>query len=405
VVIRDVTEQLAIQQQLQQAQKMEAIGQFTAGIAHDFNNLLTIIHSYTSELLLEGCTSETREMLEPVQTAAVRATTLIRQLLIFSRREIVRPQTLDIGAVLNNLRSLLRRLIGSHIDIQWNIADDLPLVIADPASLEQIVVNLVVNARDAMPDGGRICIEATPRLLDAAVASLHVEAKPGRYIEIRVTDTGTGIPPGLLPRIFEPFFTTKEAGKGTGLGLSTVYSIVRQHGGWIEVESQPGTGTTFTIFHPIAAFPDHASPSAGLDPTIGDPSHRNVRHVLLVEDDPAIQKVLATLLERRHIGFSLASDGIEALALWTRWPTSFDLLITDIVMPHGMNGLRLARSIREQNPQLAVILMSGYSDALADPRNLDMPGDPPRILLKPFTPDQLLAAIDAVGAARVPSVD
>ena len=256
VVIRDVTEQLATEQQLRQSQKLEAVGQLTAGIAHDFNNLLTVIHNCTTELLLDRPDPETQKAIEPIQAAAMGAARLIRQLLIFGRREVVQLKTLDLRAVFDGLRAFLRQLIDSHIAIEWVIPEQLPLIVADPANLEQIVVNLVVNARDAMPDGGRIRIEAAPCQIDAAAATRHPEAKPGRYIEIQVSDTGAGIPPELQSRIFEPFFTTKEMGKGTGLGLSTVYSLVKQHGGWIEVRSLPGAGTTFSIYHPVAAPPD-----------------------------------------------------------------------------------------------------------------------------------------------------
>jgi PAS domain S-box-containing protein len=400
VVIRDVTEQLATEQQLRQSQKLEAVGQLTTGIAHDFNNLLTVIHSYTSELLAVRSDAQTREMLEPVQTAAMRAASLIRQLLIFSRKEVAQPQTLDLCVLLNGLRSLLSRLIDSNIAIEWSTSNPLPPVIADPSGFEQIVVNLVVNARDAMPNGGQIRIEATSCLIDDATAARQPGARPGHFIEIKISDTGTGIPADLLPRIFEPFFTTKEAGKGTGLGLSTVYSIVKQHGGWIQVSSQPGIGTTFTFYHPVALLPPCSAQTAAQDLVIQNSSDLNLRHVLVVEDDPTVQAMLAAVFTRRHIKYSLASDGVAALSLWINSPVAFDLLITDIIMPNGVSGLSLARSIREQNPSLSVILMSGYSDAHTDPANLKIPGEPPKFLDKPFTPQQLFAAIAEV---RTPS--
>ena len=393
VVLRDVTEQLETEQKLRQSQKLEAVGQLTAGIAHDFNNLLTVIHSYTSELLLDRADQQTRAMLEPVQTAAIRAASLIRQLLIFSRKEVAQPQTLDLATILDGLRSLLSRLISANIAIEWAIAKQLPLIVADPGNLEQIIVNLIVNARDAMPDGGKIKIEAKPCEIATTTAAQHPDATPGHYIEVSVGDTGTGIPPNILPRIFEPFFTTKEAGKGTGLGLATVYSIVKQHGGWIQVSSLPGAGTTFTFYLPVPATPTVASSTNTLSPS-GQPNNPYLpRNVLMVEDDPAIQSVLATLLSRRHIKYAIAPDGVAALSLWVNSPAPFDLLITDIVMPNGVSGLSLARSIREQTPTLSVILMSGYSDALADPKNLEMPGNPPVFLDKPFSPQQLFAAI------------
>jgi PAS domain S-box-containing protein len=396
VVIRDVTEQLAIEQQLRQSQKLEALGQLTAGIAHDFNNLLTVIHSYTSELLTDGSDPKTQEMLEPVLSAATRASTLVRQLLIFGRKEIVRPQTLDLCVVFDGLRSLLRRLISTHIAIEWVIPGQLPLVAGDPTSIEQIIFNLAVNARDAMPEGGSIRITARLCEIDSNTVASRPEARPGRYIEVQVSDTGTGIPPEVAPRIFEPFFTTKEPGKGTGLGLATVYSIVKQHGGWIEVRSSPGAGSTFTFYHPVLGMADQLSRSITPGPVFCA-DHFSPRHVLLVEDEPIIRNMLGTLLERRHIRYTPACDGAAALSLWNNSPTSFDLLISDIVMPNGVDGLRLARTLREQNSRIGVILMSGNSEALADPKNLKMPGNPPTILLKPFTLNQLMGAIAGIG--------
>jgi len=393
VVIRDVTEQLAIEQQLRQSQKLEALGQLTAGIAHDFNNLLTVIHSYTSEVLADGSDPQTQKMLEPVLSAATRATSLVRQLLIFGRKEIVRPQALELCAVFNGMRSLLRRLIGSHIDIEWDIPDYLPLVAGDPTSIEQIIFNLAVNARDAMPNGGRILIEVALCEIDAQTAAGRSEAKPGRYVRVQVSDTGTGIPPEILPRIFEPFFTTKEPGKGTGLGLATVYSVVKQHGGWIEVRSLPGTGSTFAFYHPVLVAADDPLRSTTPGPVACAPNPLAPRHVLLVEDEPSIRKMLGTLLERRHIKYTAAPDGLAALSLWGNGDASFDLLITDIVMPNGVDGLRLARILREYNSRLGVIIMTGNSDALADPQNLEMPGEPPNVLFKPFSLNQLMAAI------------
>jgi len=390
LVLRDITEQLETEQQLRQSQKLEAIGQLTAGIAHDFNNLLTVIHSYTSELLIDHSDPKTRAMLEPVQTAAMRAASLIRQLLIFSRKENIQLQNLDLNTLFTGLHALLRRLIDAHITLEWAIPPQLPRIIADPGSLEQIIVNLIVNARDAMPNGGRVRIEATPCEILASKLP-HPEAKPGHYIAISIADTGTGIPPEVLPRIFEPFFTTKSAGKGTGLGLSTVYSIVKQHGGWIQVRSQPNTGTTFTFYHPVASSGSQTKIDSPLPTTSSTPHLPH--HVLLVEDDPAIQKMLSSVLTRRNIKHRIASDGVAALSLWVNSPTPFDLLITDIIMPNGVSGLRLARNLREQNPGLHIILMSGHADAQTDPKYLDMPGPRPKFLNKPFSPEQLFAAI------------
>jgi CheY-like chemotaxis protein len=244
-----------------------------------------------------------------------------------------------------------------------------------------------------MPDGGRIRIKATLCEIDARTAATRPQAKPGRYVEVQVSDTGTGIAPELLPRIFEPFFTTKEPGKGTGLGLATVYSVVKQHGGWIEVRSLPGQGSTFTFYHPVLIAADNPLRSITPGPVACDPQQLAPRHVLLVEDEPIIRKMLGTLLERRHIKYTSACDGLAALSLWSNSTTPFDLLITDVVMPNGVDGLHLARILREYNSRLAVIVMTGNSEALADPQSLQMPGEPPKVLPKPFSLNQLMAAI------------
>ncbi len=397
-VLRDVTEQMETERQLRQSQKMEAIGQLAAGVAHDFNNLLTVIQGYTDELLARPSDAATRQMLEPVKTAAKRAAHLTRQLLVFSRKETVRPEQLDLVAIFHELRPLLRRLIGTHIDFQWNVPEKLAAIVADASNIEQVIVNLVVNARDAMPDGGRIEVSARECQLEAGSPALPVEAKPGTFLEIKVADSGTGINPEVLPRIFEPFFTTKEAGKGTGLGLSTVYSIVRQQGGWIQVQSEVGVGTVFTIYQPVAT-----SVATGLTAppfAVVSPAPEPHRNVLVVEDDPTVKSLLSSILTRRGIAHTVAEDGVAAQEIWRTAPVPFDLLITDIVMPHGVNGVRLACNLRQQNPRLGVILSSGFRELLSDSANLAMPGLPPRILPKPFSPGDLLAAMTAACAQR-----
>jgi len=392
-VLRDVTEQIETERQLRQSQKMEAIGQLAAGVAHDFNNLLTVIQGYTSELLVQNNESKTRDMIEPVQAAATRAANLTRQLLIFSRKEVAQPQQLNLMVVFKELRPLLRRLIGTDIDVQWNVPEKLAPIMADPANFEQIVVNLVINARDAMPDGGRIEIAAKNSTLEAGSPALDPDARPGNYVEVSVIDNGTGIRPEILSRIFEPFFTTKEAGKGTGLGLSTVHSITRQQGGWIRVESEVGKGTKFTVYHPVIESP---LGSNDRDSNVNDPArsgHDEYRNVLVVEDDPTLKSLLSNILKRHNIRHTLAADGVIAQEMWRTANPPFDLLVTDIVMPNGVNGIRLARTLRESNPDLGVVLTSGFSALLFDPANLQMPGNPPRILQKPFSPDDLLCAM------------
>lgn len=401
-LIRDVTQQLATEQQLRQAQKLEAVGQLSAGVAHDFNNLLTVIHGYTSELLATNPSDDVRRMLEPVQTAASRAASLTRQLLVFSRKQVTLPELVSLNTVLDELRPLLRRLIGTDIEFDWTIAPHLPAVLADPASIEQIVVNLVVNARDAMPNGGRIHIIARTVSIGMEAVAQQIDARPGQFIEVSISDTGSGIPPEVLPRIFEPFFTTKEAGKGTGLGLSTVYSIVHQHGGWITVKSQPGSGTTFTFYHPVAETPPADGRPAPPGVAQVTDSSRPIRRVLVAEDDAVVYELLSAVFTRAGIPCDLATDGHTALAYWQRRPDAYDLVVTDMVMPKGMSGLRLIREIRNQRPQLPAILMSGYSAALFEPNAFEgLPGTAPKLLLKPFFPSDLLLAMnEAVAAAR-----
>jgi PAS domain S-box-containing protein len=394
-LVRDITQELETEQQLRQSQKLEAIGQLAAGVAHDFNNMLTVIHGCTAEVLSRNPDIELQRLLGPVQLAASRAAALTRQLLVFSHKQVLQPRMINLETALNDVRPMLRRLIGADIAFEWDIAPALPAVIANVSSFEQIIVNLVVNARDAMPHGGRITIAAHPRQIDDATASRQIEAKAGDYIEIRISDTGGGIPPTVVPRIFEPFFTTKEVGKGTGLGLSTVYSIVKQHGGWIEVQSQVGVGTTFTFYHPVApgaaaSPPDPAAPAGELQCV-------SYQRVLLAEDDPTIRALLSAVLDRRSIKYDSAPDGVTALKLWHEHNGTHDLLITDLVMPNGVNGIRLAQEIRQQRPTLPVILMTGYSAALVVPASLaEIPGPKPRLLLKPFYPNDLFTAMNEV---------
>lgn len=421
-IFRDVTQQLETEQQLRQAQKLEAIGKLAAGVAHDFNNLLTVIYGYTSEVLASNSDPELRQLLEPVQTAADRAASLTRQLLIFSRKQVTQPQLIDLHAIVDELKPLLRRLIGADIDLQWEIAPFLPPLLADPASIEQVIVNLVVNARDAMPHGGRVVISAQVTTIDQATATRQLQDHAGDYLELRITDTGTGIDPDVLPRIFEPFFTTKEVGKGTGLGLSTVYSIVHQHSGWITVQSKPGVGTTFTIYHPLAPSPARDSASTSSDapapaspsplpaptppavfpppPTLLEPRRNPYRLVLIAEDDLVLQRLLATILARRNLPCDVAPHGVAALELWKQKSADYDLVVTDMVMPQGVSGLRLLEQVRRDRPDIPAIIMTGYSAILAEPGVLEkIPGPRVKLLLKPFLPNDFIGALNEVAPA------
>jgi two-component system cell cycle sensor histidine kinase/response regulator CckA len=402
-VIRDVTEQLQLEEQLRHSQKMEAIGLLSAGVAHDFNNLLTVIHGFTDQALSETDSDRMRSLLAPIHAASVRAATLTRQLLLFSRRQAGETRQVNFITVLRELQPLLRRLIPEHIALNFVLPDKLPLVVADSANLEQIVVNLAVNARDAMPlQGGRIDFCLASRTFTAAEETGHVDGYAGQFVSLRVTDTGSGIPPEVLSRIFEPFFTTKEVGKGTGLGLSTVYSLTRQQGGWIDIKTTVGAGTTFIVYQPVA---QTSAPSAAAGSSPPGDSWRKfsaTNRVLAVEDDPDVQSVLRLLLEKYALDGVVAGDGPGALREWDKHAGGFDLLVTDMVMPNGMTGLDLARRLRTERPSLKVIITTGYSRDLLDPAQLEMIGGRPHLLMKPYTPKELIRAIEKTASAIEP---
>jgi PAS domain S-box-containing protein len=347
------------QQQLRQSQKMEAIGQLAGGVAHDFNNMLAVIRGNAELLLLEPTryTVETIECLKQVVAASERAANLTRQLLAFSRKQVMQSRPLVLNDVIADLTKMLRRIIGEHLDLQCRYAAHLPFIQADAGMIEQVLVNLAVNARDAMPNGGQLLITTAPVTFDEAPASAHPEARAGEFVCLAVADAGTGIAPENLPRIFEPFFTTKEVGKGTGLGLATVYGIVKQHQGWIEVSSQLGAGTTFTIFLPAIATPANstATPQAAASLPGGTET------ILLVEDEYAVRMVTRRVLESHGYKVYEATTAREALDLWRSRAAEIALVLTDMVMPEGVTGRDLAEQLRAQSPALKIIFMSGYS--------------------------------------------
>ena len=395
-VLQDVTDQLRLETQLRQAQKMEAIGQLAAGIAHDFNNLLTVILGYTADTAGEiTLPPPLRDNLAQVRSAAERAATLTRQLLVFSHQQASQMIPLDVAAVLFGLREMLTRLIGENISIGWNCPAGLPRILADSADLEQSVINLMVNARDALPRGGRILVHLRSVHLDADGARRHPEARPGRYVCLAIADNGCGISPAVMNRLFDPFFTTKPVGKGTGLGLSTVYAIVHQLRGWIEVESAVGHGSTFTLFIP-ALEEEPATPALNapaLATTAGTVRRGNER-VLLVEDDAFIRSMLTRFLQREGYRLTAAMDGPSALEVWAAAQGQFDLLITDMVMPNGMSGAQLAERLRGQNPRLKAILISGYSPELLDADAGQLKSV--RMLMKPFTHEKIIETMREV---------
>jgi PAS domain S-box-containing protein len=397
-VIRDVTQQLRLEEQARQSQKMDAIGQLASGVAHDFNNLLTAIHGFTSQAMMDTADEKIRSLLEPVLATAKRAAALTRQLLIFGRQQPVEIRPLDIAQVARDLKTVLRRLMSEHIELVWDLPDSLPPVMADVTNIEQIIVNLAINSRDALPPrGGTIRISAGVREFATAEETGHADGRAGRFVTLQVGDTGGGIPPDVLSRIFEPFFTTKAAGKGTGLGLSTVYSAVRQHGGWIDVQSAVGQGTIFTIFQPVmsdaaAAAAGEAASARRAVPGSFDAAP-SVGRVLAVDDDPSVQSVLRLLFDRYNIDSRIAADAPSALQIWQESSQPFDILVTDMVMPNGCNGAELATELRARHPKLKVVLMTGYSSDIPGANGARIPGEPPQILVKPFELADVLAAL------------
>ncbi|MGA2786603.1 MAG: response regulator [Verrucomicrobiota bacterium] len=393
-VKQDITKQKQRKEQLHQARKMEAIGQLAGGIAHDFNNLLTVIHGNVQLVLMDESQlkEENRQCLKQITDATERAADLTRQLLTFGRKQVIQFQPLDLNHVIGSFTKMLKRVIGEHITLQCRCAKDLPAVNADVGMIEQILLNLIVNSRDALPQGGSIVIATETVSIDASRAETHPEAQTGEFVCITVRDTGMGIYPEYLPRIFEPFFTTKEAGKGTGFGLATVYGIVKQHRGWIEVSSQVGNGTTFKIFLPASGT------GAAIKPVPQKKAIPAGRHekILLVEDDADVRTVTRGVLEGSGYQIWEAANGLEALNVWKKNASQIDLLLTDFIMPGGLNGTELAARLRGERPNLKVILMSGY--------NSDLPGNiqpHSHILSKPFSLESLTETVrSCLDAAR-----
>jgi len=378
----DVTAQRSVEAQLRQSQKMEAVGQLTGAIAHDFNNLLTVILSYTRMAIDQLPRSEPiRDDIGEVQEAGERAAQLTRQLLAFSRKQILEPRVISLNDVLGGLEKMLRRVLGEDVAIEVRRADGLGNVLADPGQLEQVIINLAVNARDAMPRGGRLTIETGNVHLDEAYAEGHVSVAPGRYVRLSVTDTGAGMNAAIRDRIFEPFFTTKPKGQGTGLGLSTVYGIVKQSGGYIWVYSEPGRGTTFKIYLPRVDAP--AAEPKGSDAA---PGRTGTETILIAEDEDAVRRAAQRILERAGYRILTATGGADAVRLCEQHRGEIDLLLTDVVMPE-MSGRELERRVMGTDPKLKVLFMSGYADDAIVHHGVLDPGT--RFIGKPFSVREL----------------
>jgi two-component system, cell cycle sensor histidine kinase and response regulator CckA len=388
-VATDITERKQLEEQFLQAQKMEAIGRLAGGIAHDFNNLLTVIGG-SAEFLLVGKDESDPDWEEAVEVkrAADRAAVLTRQLLAFSRRQLVRPQDIDLNMVVRDAEKMLRRLIGADVVMKTNLAATAPWIHIDPGQIEQVLVNLVINARDAMPLGGALTIGTSVESVDPSRGSSFRELQPGDYAVLTVTDTGTGMDESTRARIFEPFFTTKDPGKGTGLGLSTVFGIVSQAGGHVLVQSELGRGSTFQVFLRLMDAAEQSErvlqqPVA----TVG-----GSETILLVEDEPRVRRFARRALEERGYTVLEAAGGLEALELSDAYSEPIQLVLTDVVLP-SLNGRELVETLEQRRPGIRVLFTSGYtSDAPLHHRVAEL-GAP--FLHKPFTIDALLRAVRA----------
>jgi len=381
VLANDVTERQRLEEQLRQSQKMEAIGRLAGGVAHDFNNILCVIMSYSETLLDTLEPGEMRDDIEQIRNAGTRGAALTRQLLMFNRQQLLDPRVLDLNEVLTDLSKMTQRLLREDIELTLIADPALGQVRADQGSLEQLVVNLVVNARDAMPTGGKLTLETSNVTLDPAYAHDHLGVTPGRYVMIRVTDTGIGMDAATQARIFEPFFTTKERGRGTGLGLSTVFGIVQQNHGHIWVESRPGGGATFRIYLPRIDAATTPIRQRRRPPTLyGNET------ILLVEDDDQVRAVALAILKKFGYVVIAARDGDEAQRTCEAHPHRIHLLLTDVVMP-GITGPELARRLQRIRPDMKVLCMSGYTDEV-DPGDAALDAEI-EYLQKPFTMEAL----------------
>jgi two-component system cell cycle sensor histidine kinase/response regulator CckA len=392
---REIKRRREVEGELVQSQKMEAVGRLAGGVAHDFNNLLTVILGY-GEMLREefGANSEVLDYAAEILRAGQRASALTNQLLAFSRRQVAVPQILDLNHAAEHIEKMLRRMIGEDIDLQMRLAGGLRSILADPSHIDQVIMNLAVNSRDAMPDGGTLIIETANVDLSDEYVGRHLDVQPGPYVMLAISDTGTGMDEATRSRIFEPFFTTKEQGKGTGLGLSIVYGIVKQAAGEIIVYSEPGHGTVFKIYFPVA---EEVVETPLVQPVELDMGGA-IETILIVEDEDQVRSLTETMLSRQGYQVLPAASGAEALQIVREHPNEIHVMLTDVVMP-GMTGVQLAKLVRELRPAIRVLYMSGYTDASVNGAGVfttDM-----EYLEKPFTAAALQRKLrEALGRSR-----
>jgi signal transduction histidine kinase/CheY-like chemotaxis protein len=387
----DITELKRLEEQLRQSQKMEAIGQLAGGVAHDFNNILAIIELQIAMMKSDDDLSANQsESLNEIQTAAGRAANLTRQLLLFSRRQRLEPRELDLSDSITGMAKMLQRILGEDIQMQFQYAPQSLFIRADAGMMDQVLMNLTVNSRDAMPSGGRLIIATAAVEFDELASAQTPHARPGSFVRLTVSDTGKGIPPENLPHIFEPFFTTKDVGKGTGLGLATVFGIIQQHQGWINVYSETGRGTTFHIYLPrlTQTSARQAAAQAALNSAMG-----GNETILLVEDDAALRTTVSKALTKLGYQVLEVASGAQALEIWPAQRDKIDLVLTDLVMPGGMSGLELGQRLQSENPKTKIIYTSGYSAELV---SKDFPmTEGVNFLSKPFPVPALARTIQA----------
>jgi two-component system cell cycle sensor histidine kinase/response regulator CckA len=387
-LFRDVTAQKRLEEQLRQSQKMEAIGQLAGGVAHDFNNILTVIQGHATLLQSSGTlTGVSARSAQQITQAAERASGLTRQLLTFGRRQFMQLKCLDMNEVVGNMTKMLSRLLGEHIALQINYFNDPAPVQADASMMEQVLLNLAVNARDAMPQGGQLVIKIELVDVDSWYVAQHHEAHAGRFVCVSTIDKGCGIPLENMRRIFEPFFTTKEVGKGTGLGLATVYGIVKQHQGWVEVESEVGKGTRFRVYLPCSTQSVGPSDTVHVEKSVRGGNET----ILVVEDEAPVRELVCDLLAGHGYKILQAESGRKALDVWNENKDQIQLVLTDLVMPDRMNGRELAERLWTERPDLKVIFTSGYSAEVVGKDFVMRRGL--NYLQKPYHPQRLASVV------------